>query len=53
MVERLMHSYAIFDPVGALKGRPVVPEFDFSGIVCDLIGSDVTDLKAGAYSSRV
>ncbi len=46
-IERFIRNYAIADPISAFKGRPVVPEYDFSGIVSDLIGSDVTDLKPG------
>jgi hypothetical protein len=48
---RFMAYYGIFDPVGALMGRPSVPEKDFSGIVCDLRGANVKEFKTGNINS--
>ncbi len=44
---RLLAYYGVFDPVGALTGRPSVPEKDFSGIVCDLRGANVKEFSTG------
>jgi len=44
---KLMAHYGIFDPINAYKGNPGVPEMDFSGVVCDLKGKNVPDLKTG------
>jgi NADPH:quinone reductase-like Zn-dependent oxidoreductase len=44
---RLIAHYGVMDPVGALMGRPCVPEMDFSGIVCDLRGANVKEFKTG------
>ena len=47
IVHRLIAYYGVMDPVGALIGRPCVPEMDFSGIVCDLRGANVKEFKTG------
>ena len=44
---RFIAHYGVLDPVGALLGRPCVPEVDFSGIVCDLRGKDAKEFKIG------
>ena len=44
---RLMAYYGVFSPLGALLGRPAVPEMDFSGIVCDLKGSKAKEFQTG------
>ncbi|CAF0798271.1 unnamed protein product [Adineta steineri] len=44
---RLIAYYGIVDPIGAFIGRPAVPEMDFSGIVCDLRGANVTEFNTG------
>ena len=44
---RLMAYYGLFDPVGAILGKPCVPEMDFSGIVCDLRGAKAKGFKTG------
>ncbi|CAF0796938.1 unnamed protein product [Adineta steineri] len=44
---RLIAYYGIVDPIGAFMGRPAVPEMDFSGIVCDLRGANVTEFNTG------
>jgi len=46
-IARLMAYYGVFDPVGAFMSWPCVPEMDFSGIVCDLRGANVTEFKTG------
>jgi NADPH:quinone reductase-like Zn-dependent oxidoreductase len=47
IVQRLIPNYAMLDPVGALIGRPCVPEVDYSGIVCDLRGAKVQGFNTG------
>jgi len=44
---RLIAYYGFFDPLGALMGKPAVPELDFSGIVCDFRGKSVKEFKTG------
>ncbi|CAF0796975.1 unnamed protein product [Adineta steineri] len=44
---RLIAYYGIVDPIGAFIGRPAVPEMDFSGMVCDLRGANVTEFSTG------
>ncbi|CAF0798302.1 unnamed protein product [Adineta steineri] len=44
---RLIAHYGVVDPVGAFIGRPAVPEMDFSGVVCDLRGANVTEFNTG------
>ncbi|CAF1187274.1 unnamed protein product [Adineta steineri] len=44
---RLIAYYGLFDPAGAFMGRPGVPEKDFSGIICDLRGANVTEFNTG------
>jgi NADPH:quinone reductase-like Zn-dependent oxidoreductase len=46
-IARLMAYYGVFDPVGAFMNWPCAPEMDFSGIVCDLRGANVTEFKTG------
>ncbi|CAF0796886.1 unnamed protein product [Adineta steineri] len=44
---RLIAYYGVVDPIGAFIGRPAVPEVDFSGVVCDLRGANVTEFNTG------
>ena len=46
-IHRLMAYYGVFSPLGALLGRPAVPEMDFSGTVCDLRGAKAKEFQTG------
>lgn len=43
----LIAHRGILDPVGEFMGRPCVPEVSFSGIVCDLRGTNMKEFKTG------
>jgi hypothetical protein len=44
---KLMAHYSLFDPINAYKGKPSIPEMDFSGVVCELKGNKAQHLNTG------
>lgn len=47
IVHRLIAHYGIIDPIGGLMSKPCVPELEFSGLVCDLRGSNAKEFNTG------
>jgi len=47
IVNLLISHYAMVDPVGGLMSKPCVPELEFSGLVCDLRGSNAKEFNTG------
>lgn len=46
-VHKIMAHFGLLDPLGYWKGKPFVPENEFSGVVCELKGENVTEFKTG------
>lgn len=44
---KLIAHYGWMEPLSAWRGDPCVPEMDFSGTVCELMGSKASLFKPG------